>query len=215
MIYSFIGIITDGSVNVLDSWMDLPNGKDGFGKFTRLRELSPGTKAMVAIGGWNEGSVKYSQVVGNPAIRATFVKNVVNFLKQYNFDGLDVDWEYPNQRGGKPSDKENYVALLKELREEFDKHGFILSVAVSAAEGSASQSYHISQVSKYVHFINLMTYDFNGSWNRFTGINAPLYASATNTGVQAKLNVVGIPYTFLVEIVSITFQFKSPFSSQC
>ncbi|XP_034177248.2 chitinase-3-like protein 1 isoform X1 [Osmia lignaria lignaria] len=189
MIYTFVGIITDGNVNVLDSWMDLPNGKDGFGKFTRLRESSPGTKAMVAIGGWNEGSVKYSQIAGNPATRATFVKNVVAFLKKYNFDGFDVDWEYPNQRGGKPSDKENYVALLKELREEFDKHGFILSIAVAAAEGSASKSYHISQISKYVHFINLMAYDFNGSWNRFTGMNAPLYPSARDTGDQAKLNV--------------------------
>lgn len=185
MIYTFIGIGTDGSVGTLDAWADLPSGMDGFGKFTRLRQQSPGTKAMVAVGGWNEGSTKFSQVVSNPGIRARFVQNVVDFLRQYNFDGFDVDWEYPNQRGGQPSDKQNYVSLLRELRQEFDKHGYLLSAAVAAAESSASQSYLINQIFQYVHFINLMTYDFNGSWNNFAGLNAPLYGSS-------KLNVVRI-----------------------
>ncbi|XP_043255023.1 chitinase-3-like protein 1 [Colletes gigas] len=191
MTYTFTGITTNGDVNILDPWADLPNGggKDGFGKFTALRHLSPGTKAMVAIGGWNEGSLKYSQVASDPATRARFVQNVVKFLKKYDFDGFDVDWEYPNQRGGHPYDKKNFVALLKDLREEFDKYGYILGVAVAAAEGSASQSYIISEVSKHADLINLMAYDFNGSWNKSTGINAPLYASASESPGLLKLNI--------------------------
>ncbi|PBC28790.1 Endochitinase [Apis cerana cerana] len=189
MIYTFVGIASDGNIRILDSWMDLPNGKDGYGKFTRLRQLSPNTKALIAIGGWNEGSYKYSEVVANPEIRIRFVRNVVAFLKKYNFDGFDVDWEYPNQRGGKQADKENFVALLKELRQEFNKHNYILSIAVAAAKSSALKSYHILEISKYVHFINLMTYDLNGSWNNFAAINAPLYASSSESGAQAELNV--------------------------
>ncbi|XP_076759553.1 chitinase-3-like protein 1 isoform X1 [Xylocopa sonorina] len=189
IIYTFIGITTTGDVQVLDSWLDLPNGKDGYGRFTKLRQQSPGTKAMIAMGGWNEGSIKYSEVAAKPDIRARFVQNIVNFLKKYNFDGFDFDWEYPNQRGGKPADRENFVALLRELRKEFDKHGYILSVAVGSAESSASKSYIISQVSQYVHFINLMTYDFNGSWKNVAAINAPLYPSSNESGEQAKLNV--------------------------
>ncbi|XP_043581613.1 chitinase-3-like protein 1 [Bombus pyrosoma] len=189
IIYTFVGISEDGNVRILDSWLDLPNGRDGYGKFTRLRQLNPETKALIAIGGWNEGSTKYSNVVANPNVRARFVQNVIRFLKTYDFDGFDFDWEYPNQRGGKPADKENYIALLKELREEFDKHGYILSVAVAAAEVSASKSYLISQVSQYPHIINLMAYDLNGSWNNFAAINAPLYPSSEESGEQAKLNV--------------------------
>ena len=189
IVYSSVGINIDGSVRVTDSWADLPSGLDGYGKFTRLRQLSPGTKAMIAIGGWNEGSTTFSQVSGDPVTRARFVQNVVNFLKQYNFDGLDVDWEYPNQRGGQPSDKENYVALLRELRQAFNPHGYILSVAVAAAEFSASKSYNIRDLSQYVHFISLMTFDFNGSWNPNTGLNAPMNASSRESGDQAKLNM--------------------------
>ncbi|XP_076637428.1 chitinase-3-like protein 1 [Colletes latitarsis] len=191
MIYTFAGITTNGDVRILDPWADLSDsgGKNGYGKFTELRHSSPSTKAMIAIGGWNEGSSKYSQVASDPTLRARFVQNVVNFLKKYDFDGFDVDWEYPNQRGGQPSDRGNFVTLLKDLKQEFNKYGYILSVAVAAAEGSASQSYIIPEISKHVDLINLMAYDFNGSWNRNVGINAPLYASPKESGSQAKLNV--------------------------
>ncbi|XP_066581003.1 acidic mammalian chitinase-like [Prorops nasuta] len=191
MVYTFVGISTDGNIRVLDAWQDLPDnwGKDAFGRFNALRAKSPSTKTMIAIGGWNEGSVKYSEVASNPATRAKFVQNVVAFLKKYKFDGFDLDWEYPNQRGGKPSDVQNYVALVRELREAFDKEGFILSAAVAAAEMSASKSYDIPQVSKYLHFINIMAYDLHGAWEKNTGLNAPLYKSSVESGNNAKLNV--------------------------
>ncbi|XP_029169671.1 chitotriosidase-1-like isoform X1 [Nylanderia fulva] len=191
LIYSFVGINTEGNVVILDAWQDLPDnwGKDGFGRFNKLRELSPTTKTLIAIGGWNEGSAKYSDVVANPTIRARFVKNVVEFCLKYKFDGFDVDWEYPNQRGGKPADVQNYISLLKELRTEFDKHGLILSAAVAAAEPSASLSYDIPAMSKYLHYINIMTYDFHGAWEKVTGHNAPLYPRNGESGNDLKLNV--------------------------
>ena len=49
---------------------------------------------MIAIGGWNEGSDKYSRMASNPSSRKTFVDSVVKFLQKYDFDGLDVDWYY-------------------------------------------------------------------------------------------------------------------------
>ncbi|KAK2580185.1 hypothetical protein KPH14_012451 [Odynerus spinipes] len=191
LIYTFAGLGQDDSLKVLDPWQDLPNdyGKNGYGRFNALRQLNPNVKTMIAVGGWNEGSTKYSQVVANPARRAKFVDSIVNFLEKYGFDGFDVDWEYPNQRGGKPEDKQNYIAFLKELREKFEPHGYLLSAAVGAAESSASQSYNIREMSKYLHFINLMTYDLHGSWESSTGINAPLYAKKGAVGNQAKLTV--------------------------
>lgn len=192
LIYTFVGITEDGQVKVLDAWQDLPDnyGKDAFGRFNKLREQSPETKTLVAIGGWNEGSARYSAVVANPTTRARFVKNVVEFVKKYGFDGFDVDWEYPNQRGGKPEDVQNYVSLLKELRTEFDKHGLILSAAVASAEPSASQSYDIATVCKHLHFVNVMSYDLHGSWEKSTGHNAPLYPRKGENEKDLKLNVV-------------------------
>lgn len=194
MIYTFVGITDDGNVKVLDAWQDLPDnwGKDAFGRFNKLREQSPNTKTLIAIGGWNEGSSRYSNVVGNPSLRAKFVQNVVNFLDRYGFDGFDVDWEYPNQRGGKPEDKENYSKLLQELRAAFDPKGYLLSAAVASAEPSASLSYDIPSMCKSLHFVNIMAYDLHGAWEKVTGHNAPLYARKGETGNDLKLNVVSI-----------------------
>lgn len=69
---------------------------------------------MLAIGGWNEGSSRFSPMVADPAKRREFVKNTVKFLRQNHFDGLDLDWEYPAFRdGGKPRDKDNYANLVQ------------------------------------------------------------------------------------------------------
>ncbi|XP_046436427.1 probable chitinase 2 [Neodiprion fabricii] len=192
MIYTFVGITEAGEVKVLDPWADLPDngGKAGFQKFNALRERHQGMKTLVAIGGWNEGSEKYSRVAGKPALRSHFADNAVNFVLKYGFDGLDIDWEYPNQRGGTPADVRNFVLLLKELRARFDEHHLILTAAVAAAKISAGLSYDIPTISKYLHFINIMTYDFHGSWDPVTGHNAPLYPATRETTATARgLNV--------------------------
>lgn len=50
----------------------------------------------IAIGGWNDSQGdKYSKLVNNPAARRRFIEHILKFLEKYNFDGLDLDWEYP------------------------------------------------------------------------------------------------------------------------
>ncbi|CAK9814906.1 Acidic mammalian chitinase [Anthophora quadrimaculata] len=183
VIYSFIGINKNGAIKLLDDARDLT-------KFTKYIKSNSNVKALVSIGGASEGSAKFSTVVSNSNVRQKFVKNAVAFLKKYNFDGLDVDWEYPNQGSGShKSDKQNFVELLKELKQAFSKKNYILSVAVGAEADLASKSYLISSISKYLDFINIMTYDFNDPGNSYTGMNSPLYASSKDNDYQKTLNV--------------------------
>ena len=53
--------------------------------------------------------------------RATFITSAVAWLRQHGFDGLDLDWEFPGQvtQGGRVSDKQNLVKLVRELRQAF------------------------------------------------------------------------------------------------
>ena len=76
-----------------DSWADIDN--DFYGKVVEYKRY--GIKVTIAIGGWNDSQGdKYSRLVNNPAARKRFIENVVQFIKKYDFDGLDLDWEYPS-----------------------------------------------------------------------------------------------------------------------
>ena len=98
-----------------------------------------------------------------------------------DFDGLDLDWEYPkcwqvDCSAGPSTDKENFAALVKELRAAFDPHGWILSAAVSPSKTVMDEGYDIPALSRDLDIINVMTYDYHGHWDKKTGHVAPLYA---------------------------------------
>jgi chitinase len=60
-------------------------------------------------------------MVADVTNRATFITSAVSWLRRHSFDGLDLDWEFPGQvtRGGTASDKQNFVKLVRELRQAF------------------------------------------------------------------------------------------------
>lgn len=85
------------------------------------------------------------QMAASQTLRSNFIKSATEMVLKYGFDGLDVDWEYPNRRDsvyGK-ADIDNFTTLMKELRAEFDKYGLLLTVAVAAVASNAALSYDI------------------------------------------------------------------------
>ena len=117
--------------------------------------------------------------------------SAVEFLREHNFDGLDMDWEYP-----KSSDKENFSALLTELRQAFDyesedsgKEALLLSAAVPVGPDNVRGGYDVPAVAKALDFVNLMAYDFHGKWESQAGHNAPLYAPSSDSEWRKQLSV--------------------------
>lgn len=149
-------------------------GKGGFERLTNLKKTNPHLKVSLAIGGWNEGSANYSIMAADPGRRSRFVRHATEFVRKYNFDGLDLDWEYPTQRGGKPADKQNFVQLVKDLRSELNKHGLILTSAIGASTKVIQEAYSVRELSNYLDFMHIMCYDYGGSWDAKVGANAPL-----------------------------------------
>lgn len=83
------------TMRVFDSWSDTDEyGPKLYAKVTDLKKH--GIKVLIALGGWNDSQGgKYSRMVNDPAARRRFVDNALIFVQKYNFDGLDLDWEYP------------------------------------------------------------------------------------------------------------------------
>jgi chitinase len=114
IIYSFIGLDNQTyELRNIDPSYDIEN--KGFERFVGLRKKYPKLKIMVAIGGWAEGGQQYSQMVADKGKRQRFVEQVIQWLNRYDYDGFDLDWEYPgaSDRQGSYSDKQNFLELVK------------------------------------------------------------------------------------------------------
>ncbi|NPA37034.1 MAG: glycoside hydrolase family 18 protein [Chlorobi bacterium] len=174
IIYSF--------TKVIDNKMQFNNPVDhnNLIELLKYRDKNPDIKIMIACGGW-DGSGGFSDMASTKKSRSIFIKSVLNFLNNYDLDGIDIDWEYPGLPGignpYKPEDKENFTFLMQELRNEMDKTGkdYVLTFA---AAGWKKYFDHIEleKVMNYVDYINIMTYDFAGG-------NTPFTSHHTNLGI--------------------------------
>lgn len=88
-------------------------------------------------------------MANDPSLRKIFAKDVADFAIRYNFDGIDLDWEYPGRMGGDSStDRDAFTYLLRDLKEELSKCNLLLTIAVAAAEFAANISYDIPEIVK-------------------------------------------------------------------
>ncbi len=130
-----------------------------------------GVKVIVSVGGYG-GSDGFSSMAADTAARSMFVKNLVNFCLQNNFDGADLDWEYPAAK-----DRNNFTALVVQIRQAFnDANISTLSAAITSLDWN--NAYDISQLKNYLDWFGIMTYDFYGPWETTSGNDAALYSSS-------------------------------------
>lgn len=178
---------------------------------------------MIAIGGWNEASSRFSPLVANPERRQKFIKNILKFLRQNHFDGIDLDWEYPAHRdGGKPRDRDNYAQFVQELRAEFEREfektgrsRLLLTMAVPAGIEYIDKGYDIPKLNKYLDWFNVLTYDFHSSHEPSVNHHAPLYSleEESEYNYDSELNIVrNISYFYSlrsIKIIVITLNFRT------
>ncbi|RNA25663.1 chitotriosidase-1 [Brachionus plicatilis] len=169
------------------------NDEEMYKRINDLKFKNPKLKTMLAIGGWNMASEEFSAMVKKKQTRKNFIIHAIRFLRFYNFDGIDLDWEFPGDRGGDASDKPNFTKLIKEFRQSIidesldqDQDQLILSIAVAAGKKRIDQGYEVKKIAGELDFVNLMAFDFHGNWDDKTGLNAPLYNHENATGSETQ-----------------------------
>lgn len=173
--------------------------KEELKKVVALKRINPELKILISVGGWS-WSGNFSDAVLTKESREIFANSAVTFMQNHELDGIDLDWEYPGQIGAgnthRPEDKENFTAILKLLREKLDAlstaDGRYLLTIASAANQSYLDHTNMEEAHKYLDFINIMTYDFHGGWEKKTGHHSNLSASKfdDNGGIRSAESAV-------------------------
>jgi chitinase len=111
-------------------------------------------KVGLALGGWNDGNDSaFEALAGNSGARTTFVNAVMGLVGQYNLDGIDIDWEYPDPG----TSGNNYTALMQQLSTALHGQGKLLTAAVVSEGGTANGVQ--PAVFGMVDWLNIMAYD--------------------------------------------------------
>lgn len=192
--YAFLDVTANGTVVLGDSWGDRQNLQ----AFRDRAANHPNTTFLLSIGGWSY-SDDFSEAAATPERRERFARSAIALMRKYDFDGIDVDWEYPGG-GGKAgntvgaNDPHNFTLLLETVREELDRaeredgREYELTIAASA-DPTKVRRLEVGAIADDVDQVNVMTYDYGGAWADRTGHNAPLYAEGPGANGDPALSV--------------------------
>jgi chitinase len=167
-----------------------------------------GVNVVISVGGWDDvRTPDYAAMAADTAARRKFVNNLVQFIVANNYDGTDLDWEYPKNA----SDKANFKSLVHELRLAFDATGKKLTLSMAGPASSWSgQWFDFESMKTDFDWIGIMTYDYYGAWTSKAGPNAALYGNFsrntegwidysytyynTTRGIPKEKLLIGIPF---------------------
>jgi GH18 family chitinase len=169
----------------------IPNDDGSFAPFSngwKLKQIvsqahEADVEVLISVGGWG-WDAQFETLAADPVLRASFVQNLRAFVDEYELDGADIDWEYPDP--GQSS--LNFLALIEELRLALpDK---LLTTAVvsygQTGEGVVSETFQLFD------FVNIMAYDGpdHGTMEQFdAGLDY-----WHGRGLPAEKMVMGVPF---------------------
>ncbi|MGW8699128.1 glycosyl hydrolase family 18 protein [Streptomyces eurythermus] len=220
--YAF-GNVTGGKCAIGDSYADYDkaftaeNSVSGVadtwdqplrGNFNQLRQLKakyPHIKVLWSFGGWT-WSGGFGDAAKNPAAFAQSCYDLVEDPRWADvFDGIDIDWEYPNACGltCDTSGPAAYKNLMAALRAKFGPNYLITAATTAdATTGGKIDAADYAGAAQYLDWYNVMTYDFFGAWDAkgptaphspLTSYNGIPKEGFTTADAMAKFKAIGVP----------------------
>lgn len=166
------------------------NGLSQPSRFATVMQRAKDNKVKFGIS-VSGSSATFATIASSSAARTKLVTNIVNFAKNNNLDGVDMDWEYPSTTASVAS-ADNYTLLMQELSTELHKIGKFLSAAVTPAVYAGGIREGVKPaVYPYIDFFNIMQYDGQG-WDTADPMQHASYKMSV-ASLDIWLNSKGIP----------------------
>ncbi|MEU5370745.1 glycoside hydrolase family 18 chitinase [Streptomyces sp. NPDC005951] len=194
----------DQSVDgVADTW-DQPL-RGNFNQLRKLKAKYPHIKVLWSFGGWT-WSGGFGQAVQNPAAFAQSCYDLVEDPRWADvFDGIDLDWEYPNACGltCDTSGPAAIKTMADAMRAKFGANNLVTAaITADGSSGGKIDAADYGGAAQSFDWYNVMTYDFFGAWAA-KGPTAPHSPLTSYTGIPqqgftsadaiAKLKAKGVP----------------------
>lgn len=217
MNFAFITLNEHGEC-ALEKGVDADQAAQVFKELQTFKNGNPQLRILFSLGGWaytNDESHDvnvYRQAAATPEARQHLAQSCVAFMQKYQFDGIDIDWEYP-----RAEDATNFVDLLKTIRQELQRAGthasrpYQLTIAAAGGAFNLMRTYRqLPQIAAQVDYINLMTYDLNGAWEKQTNHHAHLFGNSAEPLFDNPLRQLPNPDQISNE--ALQQKFPSPFA---
>jgi chitinase len=145
------------------------------------RAHAAGVKVLPSLGGGGSSGT-LPGIAGSAAKRATLAHSARLLFATDNFDGVDIDWEFPGQ-----ADTANLRLMVTALRDTFNAigNGKLITLAVNCSD-IYGKYYRVERFIDKYDFLGIMTYDITGSWEATTWYNSPLYGDGYGTNWSIK-----------------------------
>ncbi|XVF48292.1 hypothetical protein PTKIN_Ptkin03bG0178700 [Pterospermum kingtungense] len=172
-----------------------------------LSAKSPPVKTILSIGGGGNEPHVFAQMASTKGTRGVFINSTIEVARKYQFDGVDLDWEFP----ATVNDMAN-LALLKQWRKALEneaktsgKPRLLLTSTVyyssEFADYDSPRSYPAHAIAKYLDWASPMCFDYHGKWDNFTGMHSALYDPNSNISSKHGIGTwiqAGVPPKKLV-----------------
>ncbi len=179
--YAFATINADGTCQLADS-----------SYVNEVNELKANdTRIIVSLNGAvSDGQINFYNITRDETLLATLIDNVCDMVEKYNFDGVDIDWEYNSNY---PTENVYYTKLVtglyNELASRQDDGGtpYMLTAAIPGTSwGTDSTRYDYAILDTYLDYINVMSYDLNKT--EYTTHLSPLYTPSSANSYSFSLD---------------------------
>jgi GH18 family chitinase len=145
-----------------------------------------GVQVLVSVGGWGYDA-EFEKLAADPQTRTTFVTGLVNYAEEYNLDGLDIDWEYPDPG----TSSQNFLVLMQELRAALPPSKLLTAAIVALGETGQGIPFELFPL---VDFLNIMAYDGSDTDHSSYTFAQNALAYWNQRGLPVEKTVLGVPF---------------------